>query len=227
MSVDALPAQSANPDLTRIYGQSEESAPTNQLGKDAFLKLLVAQLKYQDPMNPSSSEDFIATTAQFTMVEKLDELAKQGRESATVNALTTASALIGKEITITGSDGRPQTAVVERTQIIGGEVTVITDLGPISLARISGISDPVSGQGVSGQGVSGKTEKNQSSIQPGPTTGSISTSTESDQPGARTTSPIQETAIQETVIQEKQTETPGTDAVDAVTPSPNVRSHNQ
>ena len=42
--------------------------------KDTFLKLLVAQLKYQDPTNPTDATQFMSQTAQFTMVEKLDAL---------------------------------------------------------------------------------------------------------------------------------------------------------
>ena len=41
------------------------------LGKDAFLKLLVAQMQNQDPLNPQSNEEFIAQLSQFTQVEQL------------------------------------------------------------------------------------------------------------------------------------------------------------
>ena len=44
----------------------------DQMGKDMFLKLLVAQMKYQDPANPASSSEFMAQTATFTQVEKLE-----------------------------------------------------------------------------------------------------------------------------------------------------------
>ena len=47
--------------------------------KDIFLKLLVAQMKYQDPANPASSSEFMAQTATFTQVEKLEEIAAQIR----------------------------------------------------------------------------------------------------------------------------------------------------
>ncbi len=141
MPVTAVAGQTAATDLIGVYGKKEEKdeGPDNSMGKDAFLKLLVAQLKYQDPMNPSKSEDFIATTAQFTMVEKLDELTELTRSNAATDSLTTASALIGKEVTVTGPDGEPQTSIVRRTQLIGGEVMVITDLGTVALNQIIGI----------------------------------------------------------------------------------------
>ena len=45
--------------------------------KDMFLKLLLAQMKYQDPANPASSSEFMAQTATFTQVEKLEEIVAQ------------------------------------------------------------------------------------------------------------------------------------------------------
>jgi len=46
----------------------------NVLGRDAFLKILVAQLKYQDPLNPMDDRDFIAQTAQFSTLDQLISL---------------------------------------------------------------------------------------------------------------------------------------------------------
>jgi flagellar basal-body rod modification protein FlgD len=111
------------------------SAPTNELGKDEFLKLLVAQLKNQDPLNPTNSDDFIGTSAQFTVVEKLDELTKQGATSALVTSLTTASSLLGREITAITDAGRI-TATVEKSEITSGEVVLVTDAGTVRLDQI-------------------------------------------------------------------------------------------
>ncbi len=116
----------------------EQTAPTNELGKDEFLQLLVAQLKYQDPLEPQSSDEFIATTAQFTVVEKLDELTKQGANTALINSLTTAGSLVGREVTAS-QNGVPVTAVVDRSTIRNGEVVLETPLGAISLEQIVSI----------------------------------------------------------------------------------------
>ncbi len=72
--------------------------PNDRMGKDAFLKLLVAQLKYQNPLSPMDGTEFIAQTAQLTMTEKLEELSKLS-EATVLNAnRRTAAELVGKTI---------------------------------------------------------------------------------------------------------------------------------
>jgi flagellar basal-body rod modification protein FlgD len=46
-------------------------AASDELGQDSFLKLLVAQMQHQDPLNPQGNEEFIAQLAQFTSLEQL------------------------------------------------------------------------------------------------------------------------------------------------------------
>lgn len=72
--------------------------PSGELGKDAFLKLLVAQMKYQDPMNPADGTEFVAQTAQFTMVENLVALAAQNDKILQSQQSLTASTFIGRDV---------------------------------------------------------------------------------------------------------------------------------
>jgi len=58
----------------------------------------VAQLRYQDPTKPTDPQAFIAQTAQFTQVEKLEHIAKQNTDNIRTQGLSTASALIGRTI---------------------------------------------------------------------------------------------------------------------------------
>lgn len=72
----------------------------NSLDKDAFLKILVAQLSNQDPMNPMEDKDFIAQLAQFSVLEEIQTL-NAG------NSFSQASSLVGKNAyaVITEQDG--------------------------------------------------------------------------------------------------------------------------
>ncbi|MDQ1663169.1 MAG: flagellar basal-body rod modification protein FlgD, partial [Blastococcus sp.] len=46
----------------------------NQMGSDTFLKLLVAEMKYQDPSSPMSSSDMMAQTATLTQTQSLQTI---------------------------------------------------------------------------------------------------------------------------------------------------------
>ena len=72
----------------------------NDMDKDAFLQLLVAQMKYQDPLQPTSNTEYISQYAQFSQVEQMNNMA------ASMD-LQRASQLVGKEVYMktTGSNG--------------------------------------------------------------------------------------------------------------------------
>ncbi len=73
------------------------------MDKDAFLQLLVAQMQYQDPLEPTSNTEFIAQYAQFSQVEQMQNMA------ATME-LSRAGGLVGQEVYIktTDSSGEPK-----------------------------------------------------------------------------------------------------------------------
>lgn len=136
-NVDATAGSTVNPEWSYANSQAPKG-PTNELGKDEFLQLLVAQLKHQDPLNPSSSDEFIATTAQFTVVEKLDELTQQTKNSALVSSLSTAGSLVGREVTA-NLDGQTLNTVVKRSSIVSGNVMLDTSGGQIRLDQVASV----------------------------------------------------------------------------------------
>jgi flagellar basal-body rod modification protein FlgD len=99
--------------------------------KDMFLKLLVAQMKYQDPANPASSSEFMAQTATFTQVEKLEEIAAQNASLLALQRSSSAGALVGRTVSYTDEAGAVKTGTVtsvrlgtdktEATAIVGGQ----------------------------------------------------------------------------------------------------------
>ncbi len=83
--------------------------PGGKMGKDEFLKLLVAQLKNQDPMNPTNGEDMAAQLAQFSSLEQLTNIGKvleaqAASQEALIGSIndTTAMNILGKTILAVG-----------------------------------------------------------------------------------------------------------------------------
>ncbi len=141
--IDTNTAVSAPTTALRDLGLRESAADpnANDLDKDAFLQLLVAQLRYQDPLNPNDPSEFMATTAQFTTIEKLDELTQQGANNAIISGLSMASSLVGRTITYVGSDDAIATGVVSSAKVSGGEVRLVTDSGTVDLSTVIGIGE--------------------------------------------------------------------------------------
>lgn len=79
------------------------STDNNGMDKDAFLQLLVAQMQYQDPLEPTSNTEYISQYAQFSQVEQMQNM-------AATSELARATSLVGQEVYIktTSTNGDPK-----------------------------------------------------------------------------------------------------------------------
>jgi flagellar basal-body rod modification protein FlgD len=114
----------------------------DQMGKDVFLKLLVAQMKYQDPSNPASSSEMMAQTATFAQVEKLDVLATQNGALLVLQEHSAAGAMVGRSVTYTDTTGASVTGKVSSVRLASGtsEAVAVVDGKPIAVGRITEIA---------------------------------------------------------------------------------------
>src|SRR3954449_856752 len=97
------------------------------LGKDDFLKLMVAQMKNQDPMNPSDDKDNIAQMAQFSSLEQITNLANATQQLADRVTTTQMLGLIGHSVSYAGDDGATATGTVQSVQVAGGSTKLTID----------------------------------------------------------------------------------------------------
>jgi flagellar basal-body rod modification protein FlgD len=106
--------------MTTVYPISSATTPKDTQPKasgsdgladqDTFLKLLVAQLKYQDPMSPADGTQFLTQTAQFTELETLQKIAKQQDDQAKSGQMLAAATMVGRSVTYSlGTNGTPTT----------------------------------------------------------------------------------------------------------------------
>ena len=97
------------------YGKTERGTPIIQKGeetnKNLFLELLVAQMKFQDPMNPQDPTQYVTQLSQFSALEQSMTLNKGMEELIGLNngifinsAMNTSSSLIGKHVEVSEVD---------------------------------------------------------------------------------------------------------------------------
>jgi flagellar basal-body rod modification protein FlgD len=115
---------------------------SDQMGKDTFLQLLVAQMRYQDPGNPTSTTEFMSQTATFSQVEKLEEIASQNASLLSLQRSLSAGALVGHTVSWTGEDGTTQTGSVSSVRFSGAEPTAVVAGTEVPLGRLTAISLP-------------------------------------------------------------------------------------
>ena len=110
--------------------------------KDMFLKLLVSQMRYQDPANPASSSELMAQTATFTQVEKLEEIAAQNASMLALQRSSSAGALVGRTVTYTDENGASSTGRVSAVRLGTDRTEATAVIGGVAVAmgRITEVS---------------------------------------------------------------------------------------
>ena len=145
---------------------SNGAATSEELGKDAFMKLLVSQLQNQDPINPQSNEDFIAQLAQFSSLEQMENLndsfigqAVLNQSNALMSQLTAGSTLIGQEVVYSDPvSGESQAGVVDTVRIQDGIAVLNVDGVDVPLLNVLEITGPPEDPGTGDEGSEGSGE---------------------------------------------------------------------
>lgn len=84
-----------------LTNQPHQSTGSNSLGKDDFMKILIAQLQNQDPLNPMEDREFIAQMASFSSLEQMMNMTKMFETfiaNQTNSQIVQNSQMIGKQI---------------------------------------------------------------------------------------------------------------------------------
>jgi flagellar basal-body rod modification protein FlgD len=111
-----------------LVGASKTRNTNGTLGKDDFLKLLVAQLKHQDPLAPSTDQEWIGQMAQFSQLEQQSNTASSTNRIADQLTRSSALGLIGRTVTYADADGNPVTGVVQQVDMSkDGKATLTVD----------------------------------------------------------------------------------------------------
>ena len=125
--------------VTEAHAPSQTAA-LEGLDKDAFLKLLVAQLRYQNPMSPLDGQEYLAQAAQFAAVERLEGLAQAQAELVAYQKVMISSSLVGKHVTGLNDLGQPVEGTVESVKFTGGTPLLHVDGQDIALDTIEEVT---------------------------------------------------------------------------------------
>ncbi len=119
-------------------------AATPAVSKDEFLKLFVAQLKNQSPMDPLKGHEFIAQLAQFSSVEQLTSLNASFADNLKFQQLTGGSEFIGKKATYVDLDGGgTATGVIQGAMVLDDSISVVIGNKEIPIANVTGIFENI------------------------------------------------------------------------------------
>ena len=97
---------------------------SNELGKDDFLKILIAQLSNQDPTSPLENTEFIAQMAQFSSLEQINNMSTSFSKMAALLNSSDAVNTIGKEVEINAGDTTVRGVVQAATRGANPQVQV-------------------------------------------------------------------------------------------------------
>lgn len=139
------PSTAAPTTKTGSTAGSAEAEPVNpkgELGKNAFLQLMVAQLQAQNPLEPSNGTEYISELAQFSQLEQTTNLAQSSSQSVTAQRVAQAVALIGHTVSYADpSTGATETGAVQSAEITPEGATLTVEGTPgIELAGVSEVS---------------------------------------------------------------------------------------
>ncbi len=129
---------------------SDQSVGMDGLGEDAFLQLLLAQLKNQDPLKPMDNTEFISQMAQFNSLNQLMSLNKTMSSLITAQNVTQGSALIGKTVSANLDTGETVSGEVSGMQISGDNVTLTVNGIQIPIGAVSTVTDTPTSDGQQG-----------------------------------------------------------------------------
>ncbi len=114
-----------------VVGNTPASLRATGIGQEDFLKILLTQLSFQDPLKPMDNQEFIAQMAQFTSLEQTRELNDKTDALLSIQSATQSIGLIGRTVEVGTDSGTTVGTVTTITFNSGGSpsLTVQTSAG--------------------------------------------------------------------------------------------------
>lgn len=132
-AADAITVANNYTAISTAASDTVTGAASANLSSTDFLNLLLEQLQYQDPMEPTGNSEFITQQCQFAQLEATDTMSENIAEN---NAIMQATSLVGQSVTLTDPN--------DTTKTITGKVTSAEINGDSSAIVVNGTAYPLS-----------------------------------------------------------------------------------
>ena len=116
------------------------AAAHSTLTQNDFLKLLVAQMSAQDPLNPQSNTDFAAQMAQFSALQTSQSTQADVAKLQASQLIQQANGMIGRGVTLLAQDGSTPSGLVTGVQMISGTPKIVVNGAFYDLTQVLAIS---------------------------------------------------------------------------------------
>lgn len=113
---------------------------SSKVGQDQFLQLLVAQMKSQNPMEPTSNQEFLGQLAQFSTLSGIETLNANFSDLLSLQQISEGSSLIGKKVAYSNSSNQTVTGTVQSVTVSDGAVQLQIGGDSVALNKVVGIT---------------------------------------------------------------------------------------
>lgn len=137
MGVTSATSVTAGTTATTGTGITGAASKATSLGKDDFLKLLVAQLQHQDPLNPTDPTQFMSQLAQLESLEQMQNVNSSLESLTKSSSMQGATGLLGKRVTfLDAASDTTRSGTVDSLKLTDGVVQVGINGSTVSLSDI-------------------------------------------------------------------------------------------
>lgn len=138
MSTSAISSVSST--AATMASDTQSRIPVKTLGQDDFLRLLIAQLSSQDPLNPQKDSEFIAQMAQFTSLEQAKGMQSSLAGLRSQQDFASANAMLGREVILQIDQETMVHGVVSAVNIEAGTPKIVVNDQAYDMASVLSVS---------------------------------------------------------------------------------------
>ena len=122
---------------------ANDRVPVKTLGQNDFLRLLIAQLSAQDPLNPQKDSEFIAQMAQFSSLEQAKTMQSDMAGMRTDQQILQANVMLGQTVELQVDPNTTTTGIVSAVRVVDGAPKLVVDGNDYDLSQVRTITPTV------------------------------------------------------------------------------------